>query len=133
MLSAVSIAAVLPGLESGCRPSTSGILRRDGSDPKSGVSYLIICMGFSYRLVGRDVSCVPGAAVMKRAGVAVAEGALATSARLRASGLWPAVNSSHRGDPLAVLCGCVNPSLLAELVQSKLECSEKLFRCGSVP
>lgn len=45
-----------------------------------------------------------------------------------ALGFWPAVNCSHRGDMLAVLCSCVNSGLLAELVQSKLECSEKPFR-----
>ena len=68
----------------------------------------------------------------ERAVVSVVEGALAASAGLMASGLSPAVNCSCRSDTLAVLCGCVNPSLLAELVQSKLECSEKPFRRCSV-
>lgn len=62
----------------------------------------------------------------------LAEGAPSASAGLMASGLWPAVNCSRRGGTLAVLCACVNPGLLAELVQSKLECSEKPFRCCSV-
>lgn len=38
-----------------------------------------------------------------------------------------------QGDTLAVFCGCVNAGLLAELVQSKLECSEKPFRLCSIP
>lgn len=63
----------------------------------------------------------------------VVEGALLAGVRLMASGLWPVVNHSHRGDTLAVLCGSVNPGLLAELVQSKLKCSEKPFRHCSIP
>lgn len=65
--------------------------------------------------------------------LSVAEGAPAMSAGLMASGLWPAVNCSRRGDTLAVVCGCVNPGLLAELVQSKLECSEKPFGLCCIP
>lgn len=65
--------------------------------------------------------------------LSVAEGAPAMSAGLMALGLWPAVNCSRRGDTLAVVCGCVNPGLLAELVQSKLECSEKPFGLCSIP
>lgn len=38
-----------------------------------------------------------------------------------------------QGDTLAVFCGCVNAGVLAELVQSKLECSEKPFRLCSIP
>lgn len=69
----------------------------------------------------------------ERAVASVAEGALAVGVGLMASGLWPAVNRSRRGDTLAVLCGSVNPGLLAELVQSKLKCSEKPFRHCSIP
>lgn len=64
----------------------------------------------------------------ERAVLSAAAWAPAVSARLMALGLWSAVNYSHRGDTLAVLCGCVNSGLLAELIQSKLECSGKSFR-----
>lgn len=64
----------------------------------------------------------------ERAVLSAAAWAPAVSARLMALRLWPAVNCSQRGDTLAVLCGCVNSGLLAELVQSKLGCSGKSFR-----
>lgn len=69
----------------------------------------------------------------ERPELSVAEGAPAVAAGLMASGLWPVLDCSLRGDTLAVLCGCVSPSLLAELVQSKQECSEEPFSLCSVP
>lgn len=92
------------------------------------MNYLVIRVGFSCRLVGQDVSCLPGVDVVGE-GCGVCSGG-STGGECRAYGIraLASCKPQSQGDTLAVLCGCVNPGLLAELVQSKLERSEKPFR-----
>lgn len=87
---------------------------------------------FCYRLVGQNVSCLPGVGVMREGCGVCSRGS--TDEECLAYGIKALASCKlqSQGWHASCLVYLCQPHLLAELVQSKLECSEKPFRCCSI-